>query len=903
MAVLTTRKCRSWFALFLISAWLFYPFYGCAGYPSEKGERSGLVGHARPDAGYADFGKKGFEIRGIYGVPSIAELDPLSYMTHMERAGVNAVFVPPDWDTVAWFKKRGFRTYVSVNAFGGKEAWKLYPEARPIMGDGRLLGEGPDSKGYGGVCPTHQEWRQDRLKHVAKLVDELGGEGGIDGVWLDFIRYPGLWEDPDPFVPDTCYCERCLKAFQRDTGVSLPGGLGTGEAAVWIRNNCRYQWMKWKKRQIASFVEEVRNIVHAASAEGTMELGVFLVPWTKGERDNDISYQLAQDACELSAIADVLSPMVYHKMVGQAESWAGYMTQYYGENARSQIVPIVQSLDCTPEEFRTVLRAIGQSNPDGFLVYSFRDMMPDLWAGLDAFQAPQNLITNPVFATREGEGAPGGWHTGNPGRKTVEESLFFLKPSDRFEIKGEEIFPSEPSICLGIFAGNDRAGKWCSPLRPCETGQEYTFTCLLYRDIWQNGVYPSIRLWGEEFPINTHWQSHRFQPIRLRVRCPPRHQEDAFCFVNDEPGHTFWLTRPYLAESQTIHATSPAQTKPHFFRESFFPIGVFGAQLNHLDEIRKTGFNTVLLGGQGKELRKAIIKCHELGLGYVIAVPRDPDRLVPFLDQIEKVALPPFRAFYVNDEPGIHTFPIGTANDIHRLIKERFPDAATCMAVVRPQVCRDYADAADFFMMDQYPVPHMPMTWLSDSMEEAGTDVGKDRLASIIQAFGGEKWAYAGWPRFPTWQEMDCLAFLSIVHGSKAVFFYTFSEIGKNQEGLKGVKKVVGRLNRLYGWLLEENCPKTIVVDMVSPYRSDPKGRPAVQCCVKRRRNELLLVAVNTIGTYVEANIDLGISGDQAFGPCKEVFSEASYPANEGSLRARFGPYEVKAFLFSETGG
>jgi hypothetical protein len=41
------------------------------------------------------------------------------------------------------------------------------------------------------------------------------------------------------------------------------------------------------------------------------------------------------------------------------------------------------------------------------------------------------------------------------------------------------------------------------------------------------------------------------------------------------------------------------------------------------------------------------------------------------------------------------------------------------MAVIRPGNCRDYLDAADFFMMDQYPVPNMPMTWLSDSIERA----------------------------------------------------------------------------------------------------------------------------------------------------------------------------------------
>jgi hypothetical protein len=424
----------------------------------------------------------------------------------------------------------------------------------------------------------------------------------------------------------------------------------------------------------------------------------------------------------------------------------------------------------------------------------------------------------------------------------------------------------------------------------------------MYRDTWRNGVYPRVRLWGEEFHIDTHWQSQVFQPIRIHVQCPSDLHENAFCFVNYDPESTFWMTNPRLTRAHSSQEDSLATPRSPFFYGSFFPIGVFGANLNNLDEIKKTGINTVLIGGQGEELKKSIIKCHELGLRYVVSVPRDPDRLPPFLNEIGEVVRPYSLAFYVNDEPGIHSFPIGKADDINGLIKERFPGVATCMAVVRPQVCRDYVDAADFFMMDQYPVPEMPMTWLSDSMDQAARDVGTDRLASVIQAFGGEKWGWAGWPRFPTWQEMDCLAFLSIVHGSRGIFFYSFSEIGKTRKAMDDVRLVVARLNRVYYWLSEENLPWKAAVKMVSPYRVDPKGRPAVQCCIKKRGNEFLLIAVNTIGTNVEAMIELRDSVNQDFRECEDVFYGETYPVDRGTLRIQFRPYETRAFIFSASG-
>ena len=254
-------------------------------------------------------------------------------------------------------------------------------------------------------------------------------------------------------------------------------------------------------------------------------------------------------------------------------------------------------------------------------------------------------------------------------------------------------------------------------------------------------------------------------------------------------------------------------------------------------------------------------------------------------------------AFYVNDEPGIWSFPINRANDINQLIKERFPMCATCMAVVRPRVCRDYRWSADYFMLDQYPVPFMPMTWLSDCMGECteqlrsprtevsrqklkakraesekvgriegkkvtpvehphvpssgatgqaerGPDStgqggleGQNRLAAVIQAFGGKQWEDVGWPRLPTEREMECLAFLSVVHGSRAIFFYTYGIMGKTEEGRQALGRVVGRLNQVYPWLVVENSREQVKVEMLPENRFDPKGRPAVHGCWKRKGN------------------------------------------------------------------
>lgn len=830
--------------------------------------------------------------KGMYGVSPPAGVDLNSYASQLKAAGLKAVFVPADKAVVAAFKKRGFEVYVSVNAFGGSEAWERYPDSMPVQADGRLIGASEQGNAPGGVCPSHRGWRQERLKAIQELVEGFRGEVAIDGIWLDFLRYPGVWEAENPRIPDTCYCPRCLRLFRQQTGIALPADLDAVAAADWIDEHCPYEWMKWKKRQITSFAEEVRGILERADAQDTVKLGVFLIPWTKGEYGNAVSYILAQDVGELSAIADIVSPMLYHRISGRPVSWVGQATDYFREAAGCSVWPIVQAGGCDPREFSSVLdTATREGGAEAVLVFALQDMTSGLWEAFGSFQGAANLITNPGFGMASDGSGPVEWRRGAPAGETRSKSSLDVAAADRIDVSGWEPLAHHRSLCLGISAGTDRGGVWSSPLPSCTPGETFLFESLLYRHSMENGVYPRFTFWGEEHLVNVHMQVRRFQPVRLHVTCPEEPAADVFEFVNHHPGHTFWMSEPRLVRVADLRDENAPKPAASFFEEGFYPIGVYGAEPDALETVKAAGFNTVITDGR----KETIEKCHELGLKYVVSVPKDPDRLTPFLDELAKTVRSDDLAFYVNDEPGIHAFPRGRAQDIQRLIKARFPDAATCMAVVRPRVCRDYLDAADFFLLDQYPVPHMPMTWLSDSMDRAARDVGRSRMAAVVQAFGGRKWSGWGWPRMPQWHEMDCLAFLSVVHGARGVFFFSFSEAGATQEGVESLKKVTDRLHLLQPWLSVENLPDAPEVSMVSSYRADPGGRPAIRCCLRRTGQECLVIAVNTIGTFVEGMIAVEGPRPTLY---REVFSGEDHAAEEGRLRARLGPYEVKAFSF-----
>jgi hypothetical protein len=852
-------------------------------------------------------------IRGVYGAPAgFPDNSAFGQGAPAGSAGVNSVFVSPKKETVSWYKEQGFKVFISVNVFGGKGAWEKYPDSRPVKANGKKLGEDRGDKGQAGVCPTHEKWRDDRMRHIRYLADVLGKGGGIDGIWLDYIRYPGFWETPKPDIPDTCYCPRCFAKFQYDRNIVIPTGIKTAEAALWIKANCSNEWMDWKKEQIDSFVREVKDLLSGRS--GKIMLGIFAVPWRKGEKDNAISYLLAQDAFRLSRIADVISPMLYHRMCGHDTDWIAKMTGYFTETAECSVLPIIQSHDIGPDEFMKAAQNCGKAGADGILIFSYAGIRDSkfekrkMWEAVKGFEHQENLLINPDFDKPEGGIMPYGWRTGETAPDSVSKSRFIVKKSEDIDVKERRRNFSSIGITSGY--GPDVAWRGSIKTDKCEDGGEYEFSGLFYRDNWKNGVYPSVTFFGKRHYLDNHWKTKSFQPIRVFGKYEKMKGFDSILFENDNSGETFFLGAPKLTKRHDFPIKSNKQNQ---FYQNFFPIGVYGADADNLSEIKKLALNTVIIGGEGEHLKKTVEKCHETGLRYVISVPRDPDRLKAYLDYLiqEREGTDGFgdkyysnilrlydTAFYVNDEPELTSFPRNTASDIYELIKNRTPDAPVCMAMIRPRNCFDYIDASDFFMMDQYPVPNMPVTWLSDSIDIAASITGKERIVSVIQAFGGGEFENSGWQRMPTWREMDCLSFLSVVHGSRGIFFYAFSEIGKTEKGKEDLGRVVGRLNRVYPWLLEKNADVEVPVEMTSINRLDPSGRPAVHSCVKTKDGELMIMAVNSIGTHVEAKIGItGSCGDGKNSFFTEIFSGIQYPVTDGRISVKFGPYETKIFV------
>lgn len=99
---------------------------------------------------------------------------------------------------------------VEIGIFAGKDKIEKYSDALPVESRGGLQ----NVDWYYGVCPTHDEVRRhclDKIRHLSSL--------DIDGIWLDFIRYPSRWEKL--VLMDTCYCDRCISLFESFIGEKI----------------------------------------------------------------------------------------------------------------------------------------------------------------------------------------------------------------------------------------------------------------------------------------------------------------------------------------------------------------------------------------------------------------------------------------------------------------------------------------------------------------------------------------------------------------------------------------------------------------------------------------------------------------------------------------------------------
>jgi hypothetical protein len=261
----------------------------------------------------------------------------------------------------------GARVFAELTIFAGKEQAEQHPELWPINDQGQRLE--PD-EWYLGLCPNVSWWWENRLAEIEKIAANYG----VDGIWLDFIRYPAHWEVPQPRLEQACFCPASLAAFEAATGLKVPPG-DIAHRADWILRHHLQEWTQFKCRTIAEFCRQAKARLHRHRPQAL--LGIFSVPWREEDYGDAIHKIIAQDFQMLARHVDVFSPMSYHRMCGRPVSWIGEYNRYLVAKTKRSVWPIVQAIDhptqVTPAEFEEALRQGLAGGASGVLMFRLAD--------------------------------------------------------------------------------------------------------------------------------------------------------------------------------------------------------------------------------------------------------------------------------------------------------------------------------------------------------------------------------------------------------------------------------------------------------------------------------------------------------------------------------------------------
>lgn len=309
------------------------------------------------------------EIRGIYGNPT-----PFwDRGVNLNDLGVNAVFVHSgsiNQEMVRRAKDEGLKIFAEFATLNGKNYVEEHPEAWAINNKGERV---EAATWFMGVCPTEPGFREYRFTQLRNLLQEFE----LDGVWMDYVHWHAQFEDPQPILPETCFCDHCLGKFTQDTRIEVPLGT-TEEKAQWILNNRDSSWRDWRCQVILEWAVEMKSILKEEKPDAL--LGLYHSPWKDDEYNSASRRILGLDYDLLVEVIDVFSPMVYHGRMQRSPEWVAYNIKWFSDRLDIQkgkgpkIWSIVQAHNdpnvISSDEFETVLRGGLSGKASGVMMFT-----------------------------------------------------------------------------------------------------------------------------------------------------------------------------------------------------------------------------------------------------------------------------------------------------------------------------------------------------------------------------------------------------------------------------------------------------------------------------------------------------------------------------------------------------
>lgn len=311
--------------------------------------------------------------KGVYGDPKPLLRNGVTF----QSLGINAIFVRSsslDDDLYKKAKDEDVGVYVEFPTLNGQGYLENHPEAWPINEKGERA---QPADWFMGVCLTDTGFMEYRTAQLRSLLSKYP----VDGVWLDYLHWHAQFETPEPILPETCFCDRCVRIFKDETSTKVPEGA-VQDKAQWILTNADSAWRAWRSDVLNRWVRNMKSVLQQ-SRPGAL-LGVYYCPWYPADFEGALYRTLGLDLPALARIADVLSPMLYHQMMDRPTEWVGEYVQWLdsivvGNRRKPLIWPIVQAHNkpgiVSTEEFRSVMWNGSRHPASGVMMFTVQTLV------------------------------------------------------------------------------------------------------------------------------------------------------------------------------------------------------------------------------------------------------------------------------------------------------------------------------------------------------------------------------------------------------------------------------------------------------------------------------------------------------------------------------------------------
>ncbi len=330
------------------------------------------AGIASPSAETNPVTRRHFVWTGPNGRASEADLK--QKYRDLKAHGLTGVFLGGlDKREVAAIREAGLEAHIWMWTTNRGDQWirDNHPDWYMVSRSGKSCFDKPPYVDYyrwiSPVIPGVQDY-------LCEKVAEIATAEGVNGVHLDYVRYPdvilprALWEtyklDQTEELPDYdfCYSEHTRKAFKE----------AAGRDPMEIKDPAHdQQWLKFRYDSVTHLVKKLVAVAHEHKKEITA--AVFPTP------------SMARMICRqdwASWPLDAATPMIYHSFYNEDVAWIGDAMR---ENIQSVTFPVIAGLYMpafkSPDELEAAIRLVHKRGGKG--VSLFGGVGEDYWKAFE----------------------------------------------------------------------------------------------------------------------------------------------------------------------------------------------------------------------------------------------------------------------------------------------------------------------------------------------------------------------------------------------------------------------------------------------------------------------------------------------------------------------------------------